>query len=74
VDYYPTFRTAGVKYTTNTAKSTFLIPLDKVDVNNPKMSLVLPLYQAQYMSSGNEDIILNTFEGPFILNWEAVYE
>jgi hypothetical protein len=74
VEYFPAFRTGGVEYTTNTVKGTFLIPIEKVDVNNSKMSLVLPFYEARYMSVGNEDIILNTFEGPFILNWEAVYE
>ena len=74
VDYYPSSRTTGVYFDTNTVQSTFFVPIEKIDVSKPNMSFVLPLYELRYSVVKEEDIVLKTFEGPFILNWEAVYE
>ena len=74
VNYYPSSRTTGVYFDTNTVHSTFFVPMEKIDVNNSKMSLVFPLFEVRYSVVKEEDIVLKTFEGPFILNWEAVYE
>lgn len=74
VNYYPSSKTTGVYFDANTATTTLCTPLDKVDVSKPDMSLVLPTVEIHYDVVTEDAIVLKEFEGPFILNWEAVYE
>lgn len=71
---YPGYQTSGVSFDADFAQSTFTFSKDEVDTENTVLCLVLPHYEIIYHDNSNSDsIVLKQFEGPFILNWEAVY-
>ena len=75
LEEYPHMQTTAVTFNTSTSTVIFKFDKDELDLGNPQMSLVLPYYKVKYADiEDTTDDYIHEFDGPFILNWEAVYE
>ena len=75
LEEYPHMQTTAVTFNTSTSTVIFKFDKDELDLGNPQMCLVLPYYKVKYADiEDTTDDYIHEFDGPFILNWEAVYE
>lgn len=75
LEEYPHMQTTAVTFNTSTSTVIFKFDKDELDLGNPQMCLVLPYYKVKYADiEDTADDYIHEFDGPFILNWEAVYE